>query len=119
MYDIYNKMSEMTSNFNNYSDEQIEKILTNYKNKRDRENKYYHNISKNNEDYRLKNRERAKAHYDKVGKEMKRKRYEENKELIKAKSLLQYYKKKDDIKTFKEKHNDKYIMFLENTIESM
>ena len=75
MYDIYNKMSEMTSNFNNYN--------------------------------------------DKVGKEMKRKRYEENKELIKAKSLLQYYKKKDDTKTFKEKHNDKYIMILENTIESM
>ena len=33
----------MTS-FNNYSEEQIQKILQNYKNKRDRENKYYHDV---------------------------------------------------------------------------
>jgi hypothetical protein len=102
--------------FNNYSEEQINKILTNYKNKRDRENKYYHDVTKNSEDFKIKNRERAKAHYHNKGKDMKKDRYEENKELLRVKSLYNYYKKKDNIEGFKEKHFDKYQLLLNSTV---
>jgi hypothetical protein len=88
--------------------EQIAKILTNYKNKRIRENKYYHEVSKNNEDFKNKNRERAKNHYHNGYKEKKKNNYNENKELMKNKSLFNYYKKKDKIDLFKEKHEEKY-----------
>ena len=91
-----------------YSDEQIAKILTNYKNKRERENKYYHEVTKHNEDSKIKNRERAKSHYHRVGKDMKKENYEQNKDLRKAKSLYNYYKKHDKIDLFIEKHKEKH-----------
>ena len=34
--------------------EQIARILTNYKNKRQRENKYYHEVTKTKEEFKLK-----------------------------------------------------------------
>ena len=89
----------MTS-FNNYSEEQIQKILQNYKNKRDRENKYYQNVTKNNDDFKIKNRQRAKTHYDRVGKDMKKESYQKNKELLSAKSLYNYYQKRNNIDSF-------------------
>ena len=91
-----------------YSDEQIKKILESYTNKRERENKYYHEVTKNNEDFKTKNRVRAKSHYDRVGKNMKKEGYENNKELRKAKSLYNYYKKNDKIDMFIEKHKEKH-----------
>ncbi len=86
---------------------QIAKILTDYKKKRERENKYYHEVSKHNEEFKAKNRERAKNHYHTKGKEMKSNQYQENKEFVKARTLYNYYKKKDKIDTFKEKHEEK------------
>ena len=91
----------------NLTDEQIEKILTTYKNKRERENKYYHEVKKNSEDYVLKNRQRAKEHYAK-NKDIKTQKYQDNKEILKSKSLYNYYKKKDKIDVFEEKHQVKY-----------
>ena len=105
----------MTS-FNNYSEEQIQKILQNYKNKRDRENKYYHDVTKNSEDFKIKNRQRAKTHYDNVGKDMKKESYQKNKELLSAKSLYNYYKKRDNLDVFKEKHKSKLDILLEANI---
>ena len=105
----------MTS-FNNYSEEQIQKILQNYKNKRDRENKYYHDVTKNSDDFKIKNRQRAKAHYDNVGKDMKKESYQKNKELLSAKSLYNYYKKNDNLDVFKEKHKSKFDILLEANI---
>jgi hypothetical protein len=105
----------MTS-FNNYSEEQINKILTTYKNKRERENKYYHEVTKTKDDFKVKNRERAKAHYHSKGKEQKKLNYENNKELLRAKSLYNYYKNQDNIDGFKEKHYEKYEMLLQSTI---
>tara|TARA_R110002050_G_scaffold22928_2_gene62318 strand:+ start:5054 stop:5377 length:324 start_codon:yes stop_codon:yes gene_type:complete len=102
--------------FNNYSEEQIQKILQNYKNKRDRENKYYHDVTKNSEDFKIKNRQRAKAHYETVGKDMKKASYQKNKELLSAKALYNYYKRNEKIDVFKEKHQSKYILLLESTI---
>tara|TARA_R110000796_G_scaffold186953_1_gene303886 strand:+ start:76 stop:399 length:324 start_codon:yes stop_codon:yes gene_type:complete len=105
----------MTS-FNNYSEEQIQRILQNYKNKRDRENKYYHDVTKNKEEFKIKNRQRAKAHYEKVGKNMKKESYQNNKELLSAKALYNYYKRNENIDIFKDKHQSRYILLLESKL---
>ena len=104
------------SSFTNYSEEQIQKILQNHKKKRDRENKYYHDVTKNSEDFKIKNRQRAKTHYDNVGKDMKKESYQKNKELLSAKSLYNYYKKRDNLDVFKEKHKSKFDILLEANI---
>jgi hypothetical protein len=93
--------------------EQIARILTNYKNKRERENKYYHEVTKNKEEFKIKNRQRAKDHYHNGYKDKKRENYSNNKELLKNKSLFNYYKRKDKIDAFKEKHEDKYKMLVD------
>jgi hypothetical protein len=93
--------------------EQIARILTNYKNKRIRETKYYHEVTKNKEEFKIKNRERAKAHYYNGYKDKKKENYLNNKDFIKTKSLYNYYKRNDKIEIFKDKHEDKYKMLLE------
>ena len=93
--------------------EQIARVLTNYKNKREREQKYYHNVIKNKEEFKIKNRERAKNHYKNGYKEKKKENYQNNKELLKTKSLFNYYKKQDKIDIFKSKHEDKYKLLID------
>jgi len=93
--------------------EQIARVLTNYKNKRIRENKYYHQVTKNKEEFKIKNRERAKAHYENGYKEKKRENYENNKDILKNKALYNYYKRNDKIEVFKEKHEEKFKMLSE------
>ena len=93
--------------------EQIERILSNYKNKRQRENKYYHDVTKNKEEFKLKNRQRAKAHYENGYKDKKKEKYQINKELLKSKSLFNYYRKNDKLDIFKEKHEEKYKMLID------
>jgi hypothetical protein len=90
------------------SAEQIARILTNYKNKRIRENKYYHEVTKNKEEFKIKNRTRAKAHYHNGYKDKKRENYSNNKDVLQMKSLYNYYKKTDKLDIFKEKHEDKF-----------
>ena len=96
--------------------EQIARVLTNYKNKRIRETNYYHNVTKNKEEFKLKNRQRAKDHYANGYKEKKKLNYENNKELQQTKSLYNYYKKNDKIEKFKEKHESKYQMLVDKGI---
>lgn len=86
---------------------QIAKVLTDYKKKREREKKYYHEVSKFDEEFKSKNRERARNHYYSKGKEMKSNQYQDNKEFVKARSLYNYYKKNDKLDKFKEKHEEK------------
>ena len=93
--------------------EQIARVLTNYKNKRIRENKYYHEVTKNKEEFKIKNRERAKAHYENGYKQKKRENYTNNKDILKNKALYNYYKRNDKIEVFKEKHEDKFKMLSE------
>ena len=92
---------------------QIAKILDDYKKKRERENKYYHEVTKNKEEFKIKNRERAKAHYQNGYKEKKKENYSNNKDILKNKSLYNYYKRKEKIEVFKEKHEEKYKMLVE------
>ena len=96
----------MENNYN-LSEEQINKILSNYKKKAEREKHYYHNVAKLDENFKIKNRQRAKAHYEK-NKDKKKEKYDTNKDFLKSKSLYNYYKKNDRIDDFKKKHDDKF-----------
>lgn len=96
----------------NLTDEQIHKILQTYKNKKQRESEYYHKSQKFNEDFVKKNRARAKKHYDN-NKEKKKEKYETNSDILKAKSLLRYYKKLEKVDVFEEKHGEKVKLLKE------
>jgi len=91
---------------NEYSDEQIESILKNYKKQRQRDKDKYIKV-KDNEDFKIKNRARAKEHYDK-NKEVKKEKYKENTELLKAKACYRYYNKKDKLDIMISKYPDRY-----------
>ncbi len=67
----------------------------------------------NKEEFKLKNRERSKKHYNEGYKEKRKQNYNDNKDFIKNKSLFNYYKKKNNIDVFKEKHKDKYDLLIE------
>jgi hypothetical protein len=97
------------------TDEQIQKILESYKKKRMRENKYYHETSKNKDEFIMKNRARAKAHYEK-NRDKKIENYQQNKDIISAKNLFNYYKKKDNVDKFIDKHEDKYNLLKDKNI---
>mgnify|MGYP003143422437 CR=1 FL=1 len=89
------------------SQEQIDIIINSYKNKKIREKEYYNKVQKNDENFILKNRERAKNHYEN-NKEEKRILYQNNKDFLSSRQLFYYYKKKDNLKTFETKHPLKY-----------
>ena len=90
-----------------FTEEQISDILKNYKTQKDRSKDYYHKV-KDTEEFKMKNRARAKKHYEN-GYNVKRKdEYKNNADVIKAKNLYYYYKKTHKIDLFKEKHSDKY-----------
>jgi len=101
------------------TEHQIDTILNNYKNKRDKQNKYYHEVSKHKEDFKIKNRERAKAHYDNGYKEKKKQYYQNNKDILKNKYLYNYYKKTNKIEVFKEIHSEKYNMLVDKGLISV
>ncbi len=94
------------------TNEQIERILNTYKAKRERENKYYHEVQKNNEEFKIKNRQRAKNHYEK-NKDKKKENYESNKLFLQSKSLYNYYKKRENLETFKSKHEEKFNLLVD------
>jgi len=89
-----------------FTPSQIDKILDDYKLKKEREYKYYHTVKKFDDGFILKNRERARNHYNE-NKEQKKLRYEGDKEFIKCRSLYNYYKKKDNLEKFQTKYPDK------------
>ena len=88
------------------SEEQINKIIENYKKQKVKDKDRYDTL-KLSEDFKVKNRERARLHYEN-NKDKKKQKYQDNKDILNAKSLLQYYKYNDKVDTFKEKHTDKY-----------
>ena len=100
----------------NLTNEEIEKIINRYKQKKSREKQYYHTTLKDSEEFVKKNRARAKAHYEN-NKENKKLKYNTNKDFLKAKSLYNYYKKKDNLHDFKEKHQSKVDLLQEKGIQ--
>lgn len=96
----------------NLTEEQIEKALNDYIKKKERENKYYHNVSKDNEDFKVKNRQRARDHYMK-NKDVKKESYNANREVRSAKSLYNYYHKHNNVEGFIAKHPLKHSLLLD------
>lgn len=98
-------MSEITDS------ERIKKILIQYEKKRTREKERYLLI-KDTEDFKLKNRQRAKNHYDK-NKQIKKDKYDNDKEFLNAKSQFYYYKKNNKLDIFEEKYPHKISILKE------
>ena len=98
-------MSELTDS------ERIKKILIQYEKKRAREKERYLLI-KDTEDFKLKNRQRAKNHYDK-NKNAKKEKYDNDKEYLTAKSQYYYYKKNNKLDIFAEKYPNKISILKE------
>ena len=92
------------------SEAQINKILIQYKNKREREKERYDQI-KDTEDFKNYNRNKSKLHYEN-NKDMYKERYENKKELLKARNSYYYYKKKNDMEGFQKKHPERYELLL-------
>ena len=90
----------------NYSEEEIKVILNNYHKKKEYEKQRYL-IIKDTDEFINKNRARAKAHYD-LNKESMRMKYQDNKDIINAKSSYYYYKKNNKLDKFNEKNKEKY-----------
>jgi hypothetical protein len=90
----------------NMSDIEIKKIVSLYKNQREKDKERYSRI-KDTEEFKLKNRARAKAHYEKT-KEIRQQRYKDERDIRLAKNTYYYYKRVDKMDLFKEKHSDKY-----------
>mgnify|MGYP003678939153 CR=1 FL=1 len=83
-------------------EEKINHIIEQYKKKKEREYNNYHTVNKLNDDYMVKNKERAKAHYDLHSDDRKIK-YKDNSEFIKARSSYNYYKKTNNLSKFIDK----------------
>ena len=89
-----------------FDDNQINKIVEQYKKTRERERVYYHEVKKTDVNFMNKNRERAKTHYNN-NKEKRKEEYADKNEFYKCKSLYYYYKRKDKKDVFMEKFPDK------------
>ncbi len=96
------------------TDTRIQQILKSYNNKRVKEKERYNRI-KDSEEFKIKNRERAKNHYQK-NKDIKLNRYKDDKEFLTAKGSYYYYKKNDKLDIFKEKYPDKIKILSERNI---
>jgi len=93
-----------------FSEEQINKILIQYKNKKKREKERYDEL-KDTEDFKVYNRNKSKNHYLN-NKDKYKEKYEKKKELNKAKNSYYYYMKHHNLEKFKEKHPDRYDLLL-------
>ncbi len=92
------------------NEEQIQHILKLYKQNKEK-NKLKYDSIKDTDEFKIKNRARAKDHYEK-NKHVKKNTYNENKELIKARNSYYYYKKQNRIEDYKVKYPERYQMLI-------
>lgn len=83
-------------------DEAIIGELQKFKDKRDYDKNYYHNVIKKDADRLNKKRSQARE-YMATRKDRSKDRYEKNKEIILIKNQIRYYKKRDRLEDFKKK----------------
>tara|TARA_R110000737_G_scaffold107480_1_gene140123 strand:- start:1320 stop:1637 length:318 start_codon:yes stop_codon:yes gene_type:complete len=95
-----------------FTDEQIKDIIEQHKN-RIQKDKLKYDKMKDTDDFKLKNRQRAKEHYEK-NKEKKASLYLENKEFLKARNSYYYYLKRDNLDGFIDKHPDRFELMKEH-----
>ena len=91
----------------------IQKAIEQYKKKKANEYYNYHNKYKVDESFMQKNKERANKHYH-ANKDKNKLKYENNKELVKARSSYNYYKRNDKLDTFISKFPDRVKILKEN-----
>ena len=93
-----------------FNDNEIEHILKLYKQRREKDKERYDKI-KDTDEFKLKNRQRAKEHYHK-NKDIKKNIYELDKEFIKCRNNYNYYKKQNREEEFKNKYPDRYELLV-------
>ncbi len=91
-----------------YTESEINNILKLYKQSREKNKERYNKI-KDTEEFKLKNRARAKEHYHN-NKEVKKNTYQNDKEFLKCRNNYNYYKKLNRCDEFKIKFPEKYIV---------
>jgi len=89
-----------------FSDSEIQNILKRYKSRREKDREKYQKI-KDDEEFKIRNRAGAKAHYEK-NKELRKQKYQENIEVQRAKNSFYYYKRNDRIEQFQKKYPERY-----------
>ena len=96
----------------NLTDEEIKQVIRRYERRITLDREKYQRV-KDDPEFIKGNRERAtKYYYD--NKDKKKQQYEENKELIKAKNTLRYWKQNNkDLTQLENKHPEKYKILKE------
>jgi len=94
-----------------FTESQINKILSDYKNRRIRDRMRYETI-KDDTEFKIKNRQRAKLHYEQ-NKDKRKEKYIENNDLMKARNSYYYYKKKDKLDILQSKYPDRWQLLLD------
>ena len=100
-----------------FTDEQIKHILEKHKQRLIKNRERYKQV-KDTEEFKIKNRQHVKNHYNKVGKEQKKEYYNNNREFFNAKQSYYYYKSKGRLDDFKNKHPKKYKLLVDKNIIS-
>ncbi len=96
---------------NELSDAEIEKIIEAYKKKREYDQQKYQE-KKDDPEFIKQNRERAAKHYAQNS-GAKKAIYQKDKEFYNARSSYNYYKKRNNLSVFKDKHKEKYDLLVE------
>lgn len=99
-------------NIENYSPEELQRMIRAYEKKRAREKKHYNKV-KDTEEFKKQNRQRAKEWYER-NQGTRKNYYENNKQLTIAKNSYNYYRKLDRVNDFKIKHPKKYKLLVDN-----
>mgnify|MGYP003140084441 CR=1 FL=1 len=94
---------------------EYEKLLAAYKRKQQNEKKRYEAM-KQNPEFMLRNRERARMHYNK-NREKNLEKYKKNKEYNRARSSYYYYKHRGNLELFQVKYPERYEL-VRNLIQS-
>ena len=87
------------------TDPKIKSIVEQYERKRMKEKERYQRI-KETDEFKIKNRERARNHYNK-NKEVKKQKYIDNRDFMNARSSYNYYKRINRVEDFKQKYPEK------------
>ena len=93
--------------------DQIKKIVENYKKKLEYDYDRYHTKIKNDPDLMEKRRELSRNHYNN-NKDKKKDYYKKNKEKLRLHGLVRYYK--DDLDKLKQRYPLEYDMMIEYSI---
>ena len=97
----------------------INRVIMQYKKKKEKEYNNYHNKNKLDPDYMAKNKERAKKHYN-LNKDNRKESYNKNKDFIKARSSFYYYKKNNKLDVFKDKYPEHVEVLIKyNTLKGI